>query len=206
MRLSTKLLVAERSGAKACRGARRRIDHMEAPEERPCTCGLPEKWAQAPSFPVKFDAEVNEYHLVYGKKHRYYDVMRYCFWCGGRLPESTRGRFFAEPSEAETAKIRGMLAGARSTEEILAILGQPDEIIDWYDFDADEESVDGPEKTWTRCLRYSSRWKTLILQVFDYSDSPDAGVAYAISGKFIAGALGPTRKEPAAKPWWKMWG
>ncbi len=111
---------------------------MDTPEERPCTCGLPEKWAQAPNFPVKFDAEVNEYCLVYGKRGRWHHVMRYCFWCGGRLPESTRGKLFTEPSQAEMAEIRRMLAGARSAEEILATLGQPDEIIDWYDFDADD--------------------------------------------------------------------
>jgi hypothetical protein len=179
---------------------------MEAPEERPCTCGLPEKWAQAPSFPVKFDAEVNEYHLLYGKKGRWHHVMRYCFWCGGRLPESTTGRLFTQPSEEEMAEVRGMLAGARSTEEMLRILGDPDEIIDWYEFDADDKSVYQPERRWKRCLRYSSRWKTLTLDVLDYSDSADAGLEYAIGGKFIASAPRPTRKEPAAKPWWNIWG
>ncbi len=37
-----------------------KVNSMEAPEERPCTCGSPEKWAQAPNFPVKFDPRVNE--------------------------------------------------------------------------------------------------------------------------------------------------
>ncbi len=178
---------------------------MEAPEVRPCTCGLPQKWVQAPSFPVKFDAQVNEYYLVYGKRGRWHHVMRYCFWCGGRLPEPGRGRLFTEPSEAETAEIRRKLAGVHSTKEILAILGQPDEILDWYDFDSDDESVHRPQRTWTRCLRYSSRWKTLTLDVFDYSDSPDAGPAYAVSGKFTAGKPTSSRGAPAAKPWWKMW-
>jgi len=179
---------------------------MEAPEERACTCGLPEKWAQAPNFPVKFDAEVNEYYLVYGKRGRWHHVMRYCFWCGGRFPQSTLGRLFTEPSEAETAEIRRMLAGVRSTEDILRILGDPDEIIDWYEFDAEDESVCRSERTWKRCFRYGSRWKTLTLDVFDYSDSPDAGPAYAFCGKHIAGPPRSSRRPAAAKPWWKMWG
>jgi hypothetical protein len=176
---------------------------MEAPEERACTCGLPEKWAQAPSFPVKFDAEVNEYCLVYGKRARRHHVMRYCFWCGGRLPKSTRGRLFTEPSEAETAEIRRILAGAHSTEEVLRLLGDPDEIIDWYEFDADDAAVYRPHRTWKRCFRWSARWKTLTLDVFDY---PDGGPAYAVSGKFSKGQSRASRKEAAAKPWWKMWG
>jgi hypothetical protein len=108
--------------------------------------------------------------------------MRFCFWCGGRLP-SKRAGLFTEPDERELVSVRTLLHGARSIAEVTERLGPPDSVHDWVDdpgglFTPDELS----KSTWKRSLEYSRRWKTLNLQVFEM---PDGSVSYASFGKRI---------------------
>ena len=174
---------------------------MDTSEREFCQCGKPEKWARHPAFPVEFDAELNEYYMVHGKKQPRNHIMRYCFWCGGRLPESKRGELFTEPDEGEMAEVRTLLAEARSAADALRVLGEPDNTVDW---------VEGPEpelyasKKWTKCHQYSSRWKTLVVNVLEFSDG---SYSLAVPGQFV-GASNKCRcaNEPGNKPWWKFWG
>ena len=61
---------------------------------------MPDRWASDPSFPVVFDIEMNEYAVVHAPNQQTQAIMRYCFWCGGALPDSKRGMFFMEPDRA----------------------------------------------------------------------------------------------------------
>src|SRR4051794_25901079 len=108
---------------------------MSNDEHKNCECGHPERWVVDPHFPVEFDERMNEYHLVH-KGARW--QMRYCFWCGGRLPESKRGTFFTKPDDAEMAEVRALLKGAKSHEDVLRILGPPDEVCNMGGFTGDK--------------------------------------------------------------------
>ena len=91
-----------------------------------CECGMPARCAANPMIPIEFDEKMNEYHLVRDGSET---QMRYCFWCGGRLPESNRGLFFTTPSESEKAEVKELLKGARSHDDVLSILGPADEFL-----------------------------------------------------------------------------
>jgi hypothetical protein len=170
-------------------------------EPRLCDCGFPERWARDPSVPIEFNPKVNEYYLVAGTKGGMHHVMHYCFWCGGRLPESKRGELFTEPAESEMAQVRAVSAEAKSAADVLRVLGEPDATFDWVD--TDDPELNGAKK-WDKCYRYSSRWKTLVVNVMEFSDG---SIEWAVHGHFL-GSSGAYcgADEPGHKPWWRFWG
>jgi hypothetical protein len=121
---------------------------------------------------------LNEFHLVHEGA---YALLRYCFICGGRLPESRRGDSFSVPSEAEAEEVRRLIGTVKTLQDVLATLGNPDETFDGESFHG---CAAASEIRWKRLLRYSSRWKTLVLDVLEL---PDGGVTYAVSGQYIGG-------------------
>ena len=182
------------------------IPERDAVESAPtdfCKCGLPDKWARDPSLPVEFDATLNEYHLVRGTKRRWFTVMHYCFWCGGRLPESTRGRLFTEPEKGELEEVQSVLADARSRADVFRIFGEPDASFDWSDDDEALNSQVWNVKKWDKSFRYSTRWNSLDVIVLEY---PDGSVEYACAGKYVGlpNDVGPP-VSCCRKPWWKFW-
>src|SRR5262245_35957738 len=133
---------------------------MSDNEERACGCGHPDRWVRDPHIPVEFDKRMNEYHLVRDGART---MMRYCFWCGGRLPESKRGSFFTTPDGGEMAEVESLLQRAKSHEDVVQILGAPDEVVDLGGFHiANGGAVIA---RWDQHYRYSTRWKTLVLEV-----------------------------------------
>jgi hypothetical protein len=130
-------------------------------EQRICDCGGPERWVRDPHFPVEFDEQMNEYHLVRDGARA---LMRYCFWCGGRLPESRRGSCFTTPSAAEMAEVKGLLDGAKTHEDVLRILGPPDEFRDMGGGVIDKTSG-AVLSRWDQHYAYTKRWKTLVVYV-----------------------------------------
>ena len=147
------------------------------PDTKTCECGHPERWAADPTWPVEFDERMNEYNLVHdGVKA----IMRFCYWCGGRLPDSKRGDFFTTPDETELAEVRALLADAKTAEDVFRILGSPDETHDWKE-PARPSYVDGKTIRWKRTFRYSTRWKTLILDVYDM---PDGRISFSTYGHY----------------------
>jgi len=125
-----------------------------------CECGKPAKYAADPMIPVEFDEKMNEYHLVRdGAK----TIMRYCFWCGGRLPDSKRDLFFTKPSESEKAEVSELLKAAKSHDDVLRILGPADELFDGNGGSATPGDIH--YSRWNQTYLYKSRWKTLELWV-----------------------------------------
>jgi hypothetical protein len=160
------------------------LEHrMNEEATRPeCACGLPAKWARSAHFPVTLDDETGEYQMIHGPpEHRAVFIMRFCFWCGGRLP-SRRASLFMEPDEQELESLRVLLRDARSIADVLQRLGPPDIVHEWAD---DPSGLFPPTEVrrWKRSLQYSKCWKTLDLQVFEM---PDGSVNYATSGKHIS--------------------
>lgn len=132
-----------------------------------------------PMFPIGFDEEMNEYYvaLIPGGEA----TMRYCFWCGGRLPESKRGSFFTKPSDEEMDEVVALLRGAKSHEDVLRILGPADELSDANGFMKDPKTGK-VIASWDQCYSYSKRWKTLVLRV---PVMTSGGFTYSMSGHYL---------------------
>jgi hypothetical protein len=121
---------------------------------------MPARAAANPMIPVEFDEKMNEYHLVRDGAET---QMRYCFWCGGRLPKSKRELYFTKPSAFEIAEVEELLKDARSCEDVLRILGPADELRDLNGCSA----TPGHKyfSRWNQTYVYKSRWKSLQLNV-----------------------------------------
>lgn len=166
-------------------------------DTKTCECGHPERWAADPTCPVEFDERMNEYNLVHDKAKA---IMRYCYWCGGRLPDSKRGNFFTTPSEEELAEVRSLFAKAKTADDVLHILGSPDETHDWKE-PTSPSYVDKKTIRWKRTFRYSTLWKTLILVVYEM---PDGKITFSWYGHYI----GEQKKEKTTddtSQWWQFW-
>jgi hypothetical protein len=146
-------------------------------EQEPCKCSRWGEWASNPDVPIEFDQEVNEFHLFYGKC---YMIIRYCPLCGGPMPESTCGKLFTEPSQEEIDTIQRLLSSARTIEAVIEKLGPPDEKFPAIVADPIDRILYGTRDV-KRSMRYSSRWKTLVLTVIE---NEDGRIAFAYSGQY----------------------
>lgn len=104
--------------------------------------------------------------------------LTYCFSCGGILPEEDHS-WRSKLDEIEQAQAEAVMAQARSTEEVVSILGPPDEIMPWIDtpvggvYEALADRIPrqyASQSQWIRCLRYSKRWPSLLLDIYEYED------------------------------------
>jgi hypothetical protein len=120
-------------------------------------------WANTPMFPVKFDAQLNEYSIVYAERHSH--LMRYCFWCGGKLPESKRSDLFAVPEHDEMAHAAAVLKEAKSMEDVLNVLGEP-QVTMTNELLARTNGAFGFRRQW----KYTRRWKTIEVVVIEMDD------------------------------------
>src|SRR5215831_7971237 len=100
---------------------------------RDCKCGLLEKLAAIPSFPVRYDFLLREFGIRHGDNT--WCPMRYCFSCGGELPESARAEMFTTPSAEEMDAVALITANVSTMEDARRVLGPPDETIPLVAFD-----------------------------------------------------------------------
>ncbi len=97
--------------------------------------------------------------------------MYYCFFCGGKLPESKRGTFFVEPSLNEVDDIVELMVGVTHIPSLRAVLGEPDKT----------ELLNDNADIKARYI-YNSRWKTLSLIVKEHTDG---SITYSLHPKYI---------------------
>lgn len=96
-------------------------------------------------------------------------VLSYCFHCGGKLPETRRGDFFAEIDNEFVDHYKKILKDARSINEIIELLGEPDSVLEIPKPDKIDTEVYGI-KDMRRQLEYSKLSDTTIVSVADYAD------------------------------------
>lgn len=100
---------------------------MAPPRKDKCDCGFLERASEKPNSPIRYDPEMNEYHIVYGSSATGGMIIYYCPHCGGRVPESRRATLFAHITEAESHRIRSLIKDLKTVAEVLAHFGPPDE-------------------------------------------------------------------------------
>jgi len=111
-----------------------------------------------PEFPIHFDADMNEFQLVYsytnadGSRGSSWTPLHYDPFTGARLPESTRASYFETPDPADAASIKEWVKGATTLRDVRRILGDPDLVF---------PGTDDIKQQWT----YSRLSKTVILFV-----------------------------------------
>jgi hypothetical protein len=93
-----------------------------------CVCHSLSKWADIMDSPIKYDVELQEYHLVGLDQSTFY--FHFCPNCGGRLPKSKRDGLFTKPSVREVRLVRERVKDAQSMDEVVQILGSPDRVFD----------------------------------------------------------------------------
>lgn len=123
--------------------------------------------------------------------------MRYCFWCGGRLPATTTDDLFDSPSESEKNEITRLLANVYTATDVVSILGPPDTIHEWG---AESAGIYKDVEQWKRLLQYSNLCSTFILLVFEM---PDGTITYAYCGKPLFEPIDPPAIGGAS--WWRFW-
>ena len=92
--------------------------------DQPCRCGILECLVDNPDLPITYDPKLQEYNLEYGGKGRI--RFYHCPMCGGAAPASKRREYPRVPS-AEEERLRELLRTLHTPEDVIRVLGPPDE-------------------------------------------------------------------------------
>lgn len=94
----------------------------------PCACSYLERGASDPNSPIRYDPELNEYNIIFSIPPDTHGSLRvyHCPFCGGLTPESRRDKLFAVVPDSEAQRLRSLIEGIRSVQEVLEKLGIPD--------------------------------------------------------------------------------
>jgi hypothetical protein len=94
----------------------------------PCNCGWLERQANHPDSPIRFDPQLNEYHIIYRSSMNEEATMKihHCPFCGGRAPKSRRGEFFHRLTDAEKFRLCELTKALRTVQDVAATFGEPD--------------------------------------------------------------------------------
>ncbi|MCI0443865.1 hypothetical protein L0152_11725 [bacterium] len=120
-----------------------------------------------PNSPIRFDEEMNEYHIAFKEPSEGHYIMRYCFSCGGKMPKSKRRTFFMDIDRAEVKKLRSIMRDVKNVESMILRLGPSDAVHEWTD-----EALDSAYEIekWKAQYIYDNLWKTLSLCVTEKED------------------------------------
>ncbi len=154
----------------------------------PCKCGFLENHAGDPDSPIRFDAQMNEYHFVYATSQGGEARMNiyHCPFCGGRAPKSKRVNLFARLTDKETRRLTQLTKGLHTLEQVLAALGQADRDNAVGMTVVTPERGGKPETTQNfRTLVYTKLSDTAEIHVTVY---PMDRVAITFQGKYVGPA------------------
>jgi hypothetical protein len=138
-----------------------------------CECKTVEQLASDRKSPIEYDRHLNEYNLVSGDGNTRYR-MYFCFFCGGKLPESRRAGFFSEPSDQEMKEVAQLLSKAGSMQKVVQFLGEPDETLK-------APKGQNGDSVYKSHHRYLKRWNTLDLTI---RERKDGSIDSAFTGKY----------------------
>jgi len=98
---------------------------MPRPKEKgTCKCEWLERAADDPKCPVKFDAKLNEYHIVRGPKD--FLMIYYCPFCGGSAPKSKRAQLFHALTDVERQRLVDLTKDLRTVQDVSHAFGEPE--------------------------------------------------------------------------------
>jgi hypothetical protein len=145
-----------------------------------CDCGLLERWTIDEKIPVEFDKNDSSFILVL--KNLSLLNFAFCISCGGQMvdpiseskvdsiSESKIAEFVLAPSEVELSKTIGNLQLAKTMEEVIGLLGEPDQRTNKEFLLATFGNIGDTWENIRESFYYSSSFETFILQVIQYED------------------------------------
>ena len=121
-----------------------------------CACGLLERWASDSSLAFEFNSQLNEYHIIHidpiTRREGGAKIMVYfCPGCGGNAPRSKRDQLFEQVSDDELEEYSNLLAGAKTIEDLVRVLGQPSEISGPTKFPQTQKEIYGAKDIKASC-------------------------------------------------------
>lgn len=138
-------------------------------------CGPITHVVQAGHFPLRYDAGMNELHLVRsGGCEDEFCVLRYCPFCGNRFPESARPGLKNFWTNLEAQKLAQLVRTIRNAKVMRATLGEPDEVVTPA---CSPCSILDP---WIRAYEYWRQFETCQLTFHEFADG---SLRLAISAK-----------------------
>ena len=142
----------------------------------PCECSRPGRWSRDPSIPIQYDPAINAYHLLTQQGRRLH--LGFCPYCGGQLHQIPIEEIASAPSRADMEQIMEKVRPARTVEQLIEILGPPDEKHGPFKIDPIDKEIYGTEDI-KQMLEYKNLTPTAILQV---TESGSGALRYSFSG------------------------
>ena len=148
-----------------------------------CTCGMLQQAAETAGTPVKFDKEMNEFRLVHDPDNAGGWILRHCFFCGGKAPNSLREYLFMRLTKEERWRLINLTKPLKTVEDVITALGKPDSDMEAGSSITYPEKDGNPEQTtYYRTLSYRNLSETANVRVMVY---PAGQVAFSIGGKAL---------------------
>lgn len=158
--------------------------------ETPCACGYLGRIAGDARYPVRFDAQYNEYYfdhkLPAGATVSM--VLYHCPMCGGVASQSRRDESFASLSQEEASRLQALIGDVNSVQEIERSLGAPDldkTVRPPAELGLTQPRTKAPETKSIRVLTYNRLSKTADVQFIVYSNNK---IERAITPKYLGSA------------------
>ena len=134
-----------------------------------CDCKSIDNYSKDPEVPISYDSKFNEYSINFVSDNGGKVFLRYCFSCGGALPESKRCDYFTNPDETLIVKYKNMLKDVKNADDIICILGEPDSQIDLPSIREEDKEIYGMKQQ-KRQFDYEKLSDSFILSVSEYID------------------------------------
>jgi hypothetical protein len=149
-----------------------------------CECKYLQHAADDPDVPIVFDQRTNEYHYRYlesGSGVPANLIIYHCPFCGGAAPTSKRELLFHVVSSQEKDRLVDLLEPFCSIQELIQVLGKPDEDMPAGMWVKRHELDDRPSQAaYCRMLTYKSLSDVADVQVFE---RPNGSIGWSLSGK-----------------------
>lgn len=150
--------------------------------DRKCACNWFENAAAEPQIPVEYDAETNEFHLMYRAENGGFASMYHCPFCGGAAPESIRDSLFEHLSHEESLRLSELTKGLKTETDVVFAFGEPNEVIENGGGTLSPETETSPPvHEYFRSLRYSGLSETADVHV---EVKLDGRAGFSFVGKF----------------------
>jgi hypothetical protein len=150
---------------------------------KPCKCGWLEREAAEAGSSIRFDEDLNEFHILNRPPDRGYLLIYHCLFCGGAAPRSRRATLFARPTRAELDRLERVVSGLTSVAQAVKKLGKPksDRANRLRTMSAGS-NTEAPKAESFRVMVFTNVSRTTDVHLTDYGRD---GIRFTFQGKYL---------------------